>query len=306
MFLVQYNFYMFKRKQKKQSQRTFKGSSPYASVFSYHASRSRSDVATGRGVPQTDSSSKWWRNVPSYVSLVALSICGIYVLTLTTNPKIRLFSDHDSQYLLRDLSTYQDVAKQLMQDSIFNRTKFTINTNKLAQGLHNQFPELGEVSITLPLMGRKPIFELQPIRPALILVARNGSFVIDERGRAVVKTSDVARKSNLSIPTVTDESGLTVDVTKNALPQNTVVFISQIIGYLNAKKINASSLSLPAIANELHVGIDGQPYYIKFNIEEGAREQVGTFLAVKEKLEADKTRPKTYIDVRIEERAYYQ
>ena len=244
--------------------------------------------------------------MPSYIALFAVLVSAGYILSLNNNPKVVLLSDKQGQYLLRDISVYQKASKAIMSRSILSRSKFTIDTNALAEEMKKQFPELDEVAITIPLAGRRPIFELSSSRPALILVTQDNSLVIDQNGRAVVSTADLPKKSNLSIPLVTDQSGLKSGVGKIAMPSGTVNFIQMVTDQLKAKKLTVKNIELPAVANELRVRLDGQPYYIKFNLEGRAREQVGAYLSAKQKFETDHSVPSEYVDVRVDERVYYK
>lgn len=244
--------------------------------------------------------------MPSLIASLVLMVCAGYVLTLDTNPKVRLFQDTDNSFPLHDLNTYQKSARELMKSSMLNRTKFTVSTRSLENKFKTKFPELTEVSITIPLSGRRPIFEILVSKPSVVVVARNGAFVINGNGQAVVKLSDVPKRANITAPSVIDESGLSVKVGKGVLPATTVGFITEVNEQLKAKKVNIASMTLPAIANELHVRISGQPYFVKFDLKGRAREQSGTYLAVKQKLETDRAAVSEYIDVRVEGRAYYK
>lgn len=297
---------MFRKKPKNQFRRSPSSSQP-ANAFSYYSSRSRTDTPVGRQQEQPKrEKTAWWRHIPSLIAFLALIVCVGYVLTLDTNPKVRLFQDTDNRFLLHDLSAYQKSARELMNSSVFNHTKLTVNTSSLEDKFKTRFPELTEVSITIPLSSRRPIFEILVSKPSLVVVTRNGAFVINENGQAVVKLSDVPNRANITAPSVTDESGLSVEVSKGALPTKTTGFITELVEQLKAKKVSIASMTLPAIANELHVRISGQAYFVKFDLEGRAREQVGTFLATKQKLETEKITPSEYIDVRVDERAYYK
>jgi hypothetical protein len=52
--------------------------------------------------------------------------------------------------------------------------------------------------------------------------------------------------------------------------------------------------------------MNGVGYFVKFNLHGNAREEAGAFLAVKEYLESSHKTPGEYVDVRVENRAYYK
>jgi hypothetical protein len=241
------------------------------------------------------------------LSVTAIIICLGYLLTLTTDPKVVSFTTpRSSEGLLRPTAQYQAAAQQIMRDSILNRTKITIDVDGLEAALRQRFPELSTVAVTLPIIGRRPVVQLQATTPALILTAKDGtSFMIGASGRAIMPAS-AYKPDGPALPIVRDESGLPIKVGSSALTSSDVNFITTILGQLKAKGITAESLTMPAVAAELRLKPAGGPYYVKFDLNGSARQQVGTFLALKQKLDTDHITPTEYIDVRVNEKAYYK
>lgn len=128
----------------------------------------------------------------------------------------------------------------------------------------------------------------------------------DENGRAIADAHDVESSIKDDLPVVQDESGLPIKRGQTALPKETVSFIETVAGQLEAKRIAVQTIVLPPIANELHIRLSGQPYFVKFDVRGEGRLQAGSLIAVKEKLEADKRTPKEYIDVRVPDKAFYK
>jgi hypothetical protein len=52
--------------------------------------------------------------------------------------------------------------------------------------------------------------------------------------------------------------------------------------------------------------INGAGYFVKFNLHGDAREEAGSYLAVKDYLASNQKTPGEYVDVRVENRAYYK
>jgi hypothetical protein len=106
---------------------------------------------------------------------------------------------------------------------------------------------------------------------------------------------------------VTDKSGFRVEPEKQALSSADVGFIRTVKAQLAARHVGISSMDLPAGTSELDVHINGDPYFVKFNLESGtARQQSGTFLATRAELKRRHSVPAQYIDVRVDGRAYYK
>ncbi|HVV25885.1 MAG TPA: hypothetical protein VHC21_02540 [Candidatus Saccharimonadales bacterium] len=285
--------------------------------FSYRASASNrleADFNTGRRADRPRPAAKlnaravrrfWAQRFGLIILCTAVLVAIISVLSLSTHAEIMPLKSSDKGAFLRDQATYQAAADKLLASSIWNRNKITIDTGAFSQHLMQQFPELSSVSVTLPLLVHRPVVYLQPAQPALILSTNNGSFVIDDRGKALL-TAD-SSSSEAALPQVVDQSGLRVQLNHQVLSSQSVTFIQTVVAQLAAKHMTVSSMVLPAGTNELDVHLAGQTYFVKFNLHDNsARQQVGTFLATIAQLQKNNTPPAKYIDVRVLGRAYYQ
>jgi hypothetical protein len=304
---------LFKRK----SQDDFRKPNPSgsANVFSYYTSRSRTEQKTGRGqqIYNEQHHHGWLRRLFSWQGLPALIATGVivgslsYLLWVDTNPRIEIVSEGQAPTLLQDINVYEEAGKEILSGSPLNRFKLTVDTPAIARELRSRFPELSDVVIIVPVASHRLVFEIQPAAPALIMASSQyKAFVVDEQGRAVVEAERVMALSELSLPVVQDESGLEIETGKVALPKEDVEFIRDVTFQLRAKGMAIKSLGLPRVANELHIFPEGEQYFVKFNMTGDARVQAGVFMAVKERLQAEGRAPSSYIDVRIEEKAFYK
>lgn len=281
-------------------------------VFSYHANRSvreggiardatsQQPEATRRG-PQVS----WTRRLPTIGALLAIVIVTVFCLQLSSNVKVVTLGTDASQVFLREQGVYI-TATQTAFKSLLNSNKLTVNTQKISADLQKQFPELKAVSVSLPVVGNRPVVYIQPTIPELILVSSQGMFLLDNNGRALITGNQVTKLDELEVPVVTDESNLPIELGKIALPRSTATFITEVFGQLKAKGLRVSSLVLPPGSSELHVRIQGAGYFVKYNLHGNAREEAGAFLAVKAQLERERKTPHEYIDVRVENKAYYK
>ncbi|HSX36975.1 MAG TPA: hypothetical protein VLG13_02570 [Patescibacteria group bacterium] len=285
-------------------------------AFSYYAQRSDRGLNTGREVGREEQSARrsnvlasLWQRTGMLVLLAAI-IAGFFSgLSLSTNPRIIPLSSASSHYFLHSNVAYQQAAASILSSSLWNRNKITVSTSGLSQKMKAQFPELASVSVTLPLLGHRPLVYIQPNQPTFILSAANGSYVLDQKGTVLLPTTQLPANIQLNLPVVTDQTSLKASVGHQALTSSDVAFIQAVVGQLQAHKLAIASLTLPASASELDVRLNGQPYFVKFNLHaslDDARQQVGTFIAVKNKLDSQHVTPGQYIDVRVDSRAYYQ
>lgn len=282
-------------------------------VFSYHANRSMRETNQyrdkGREEKEANSRIKpklrWLKQLPHLALLLGIVLVATFCLQLTSDAKVVTVGPSESQLFLRDKKVYTQAAQDAFKPWA-NNNKLTVDAKRISQDLRKQFPELQEVSVSLPIVGAQPTVYIQPAIPKIILVSKSGMFVLDVDGRALISGNQVAGLSELKIPVVNDESGIEITPGNIALPKSTVSFITEVVGQMQAKQLSVSSMTLPAGTNELHVKLDKVGYQIKFNLHGNAREQSGAYLAVKQRLEAERKSPREYIDVRVENKAYYK
>jgi hypothetical protein len=282
-------------------------------VFSYHANRSVRESNQFRDAEREQAQDlsrhkkgvDWVKKMPTIAALLAVVVLVGFCMQLTDNAKIETVGTSGGQLFLRDKSVYATAAHQAFAPWA-NGNKLTVNAEKISADLRKQFPELQVVSVALPVIGTQPTVYIQPAVPKLLLVSKNGMFVLDANGRALIAGNQVAKLTDLGVPVVTDESGIPIETGTIALPKDTVSFVSEVVGQLKAKGITVSSMTLPAGTNELYVKIDKVGYTVKCNLHGNAREEAGSYLSVKQWLEANKKTPREYVDVRVENKAYYK
>lgn len=244
------------------------------------------------------------RLLPTLVACAVIVFSILFSMTLSTKPGVTTFNDQPSPY--RQLDEYAAAADEIMRGSLGNRTKLTIQTSDIESALLERFPELNAAVLRLPVLGRKPSLVIDIRPPEIILTSTNSNYVLDSSGTVISELKALAQENRTGLLTVKDESGLKAEVGKQILPADTVEFINEVTAQLDAKGLKITSLTLPASANQLDVRIEGLNYYLKTDLSGDPRLQMGSFLAVKEKLEKDKITPSEYIDVRVEEKVFYK
>lgn len=276
-----------------------------ARIYTYSSSRSGPEQQRGRfqqtnEVSTTRAPAKRLISAVTFVSIIALLA---YVSMLSHTPIVTIEADKDSRSLQRDKDVYADfISNTLKQGG--NRNKLTFNNQELSSTIQKQFPEVSEVEVSLPIIGKNPQIHLGISTPSFVLAGTSGAFYINKQGVPLVKLSDVVNKIS-DTPVVVDESGIAVYVGKQALPVETVEFISEVIRQLQIAGLETKSIVLPARANELQIQLKDRPYVVRFNTLGDPRVQAGSYLAIRNKLKTgDRGVPEQYVDVRVEGRAY--
>jgi hypothetical protein len=134
---------------------------------------------------------------------------------------------------------------------------------------------------------------------------KSGSFYVTRDGIVTSLVSEYASKP-AGLPVVVDQSGLEVKAGSQILSPASVSFIEQVIYQVNAKGVKVKSFNLTQSPFELWAYFDDNKYYVKFDMEGDARVQAGTYLAVRDYLAGKGETPGAYIDVRVEDKAFYK
>lgn len=284
-----------------------------AASHSYYSRRSEEDFNTGRKQvrakrrPLPGTLRRFWLQRFGLVFLlVAVMASAVDVMSLSAHSSIQTVGS-TAVALLHTQTEYQAAADKLFAATIWNRNKLTVNSGGIARQLKAEFPELASVSISVPILAHRPIVYIEPDQPAVLLIVNNGTFVLDRAGRTILTVTNPTSLADLNLPLVKDQSGLTLKRDQQGLTTSNVSFIQTIMAQLAAKSISVSSLTLPAGTSELDAAIGGHGYIVKFNLANNtARQQAGTFLATKARLESQQITPSQYIDVRVDGRAYYK
>ncbi len=189
----------------------------------------------------------------------------------------------------------------------FNKNKLLFDHSGFVRQMKSQFPELNTIDVRIPLVGRLPVIAIASVKPPVFLLKiADDAYIVDPSGRLLLPVTEAPSSITDTLITVNDQSGITLKPGLHIIPVETVRFIQALQAQLIAKQVVISGIDLPVAAQEAHLHIAGQGYYIKFATDSDARQQAGTFLAVKQKLEKDKITPREYIDVRVEEKAFYK
>lgn len=239
-------------------------------------------------------------------TIVALGVSSL--LYLSSSPDVVIAQTGDTQpILLHSKDEYQAAAQNLLQKSLANYNKITVDKNAIEQSLQEQFPELSSVLVRIPFVGTRPTVLVTPREPVAVLQTASGALFVIDGGGTAIKSGQAP--AGMDLPTVVDQTGSPAVLGKQVLPSTTIDLIELLLYQLAQKKIEIESFILPSSsAQEVDLRVAGSPYYIKFSTADPStyREQVGSYLALREYLAGKGITPKEYVDVRLPGRAYYK
>lgn len=247
-------------------------------------------------------SKAWLAKVPFWIFVAVIMVCAIKVLTLSNDPKVIIVGGTQAaNSYMQPASVYANAAQKLLSSSVVNRSKLTVNASAVSNALQSEFPELLDVSVTIPLVSSRPVVYVQPERPALVLRSLNGDYALNNEGVVLSRVRSLPSGVQLAV----DQSGLTPQLGKQVLSGDTVSFVQSVAYQFSAAHLSLSTFVLPAGAPyEVDARLEGKPYAIRFNLEEDVRTQSGAAIATVQQLGS--TTPANYLDVRVPGRVYYK
>jgi hypothetical protein len=276
-------------------------------AFSYYTSRPdsprvRSDVSRPAPDSQKNPSLRLMTQIPLVLLLVAALVCAGKLLLLGTDPKIIMLGKSDvSASYLKPNGTYQAAAAKLLASSVTSHTKITVNLDGTAAAMEKEFPELQAVSVTLPLVGNRPIVYAQVAQPSVIIQSVHGNYALNKYGLVLARVDRLPA----GVAQLVDQSGVTIRPGQQYLPGSTITFIQTLDYQFTAAKLRVSAYVLPPnTPYELDVRLEGKPYVVRCNLAADAMMQSGAAIATIQQL--GNTTPGTYLDVRVPGRVYYK
>lgn len=241
------------------------------------------------------------RQVPSYVSVAAIVLGLIWTLTLSSSPRI-VIEEADGTSSQRDTQHYLSTVHDLWAGPWRNKSKLTFDAAATEQEIQTAFPELADIRVQIPLLGRRPTIVLQPATAVLRLESGGDTFYVDANGKVLLDSSAAATDAALLL--VRDETGVPLTPGSQAMPAEHIQFLVQLAAQLRAQGVQSVGLILSGqAANQISMTTTDHPYYVKFQLgnPNTVRRAVGSYLAVREH-----SRPGEYIDVRIPGKVFYR
>lgn len=273
-------------------------------VYSYYNTGINTEQPTERKPRRNVEVSRGLKLLPGIIAVIVIVGSILYSFTLSTRVAVTTLQQQPS--LFRNVEEYASKADEILQESPRNRTKLSVQTLDVEQALLDTYPELQDVVLRLPVLGRVPTLVVSIRQPAMLLATSQKTYVLDSNGVAISEATQLSAENKEGLPLIQDQSGIAIELGKQVLTKETVQFIVDASFQLRAKDYKISGLTLPVSVNELDIRIEGLPYFIKTDAAGNAREQMGSFISVSEYLKEQGITPAEYVDVRVEEKVFYK
>ena len=263
--------------------------------------RSSEQSGTGSPFKKKQSGRKYRRvifGVADILVIILLLTGLIYSLLLRPQPRVSATS-----LLYHSQAVYNSHIDTVF-GGIKNSNKITFDEHAVAAAIQKQFPEVQSVHIELPFFSQQPKVRLSVSPPAFKLLSGSSLYIVDSQGLAVASAAELPKLTNLVV--LNDQSGYKAVLGQQVLSSQAVDFIKTLIAQTKHNKIPISSLTLPALAQELDLRTADQPYYVKFYLGGDADIQAGQFAAARQKLSQAHQTPGQYLDVRVPGKIFYK
>jgi cell division protein FtsQ len=234
----------------------------------------------------------WFRLI---VPVVVLLLVVIGIAQLTALKTVRIQGNHTLTTAHLTRLTRQGISHQLLGGNLL-----LLDTGSLGGYLQQAEPGIKQVTIhrQLPHTLDVVVVERQPT-----LNWKTGGMVyLLDATAAVIGPTD---STYAHLPTVTDSSNLPVKVGDKVAPPSFVTFCAAIARQLPVTGYTIQEMTVPESTNEVDVQTTGG-LLLKFDTTRPAGEEIADLKAVQAELKAANQTPKSYIDLRIEDKAYYE
>jgi hypothetical protein len=279
--------------------------------FVYHsqiksAERQSSDRLLEENRAKTRNKS-FLRQSPTIISFLVILIVIFYISTLNSNPEIDIVNSPSTVKYLHSPSQYKHTIAGILNSSILNRSKFTVDSNSIARQIESDYPELDSATVIIPITGHSLEVVLKASTPVINLENSTGYYLLNDNGIAILKFDSLEQMESTKLVTLNDQSNSPVHLGSSFISSNTVSFIKSIIYQYTKKGLSVQVMTLPDSPYELDVQSRGQTYIVKYNLLDDVNYQIGTYFTIINYIKANnQSTPSQYIDLRVPGKAFYK
>ncbi|MBX4199745.1 hypothetical protein KW789_02530 [Candidatus Saccharibacteria bacterium] len=272
-------------------------------MSTYYRSGAKSGAA-GQGSPfekkvkKPSKLGKYFARAIDILLILSLSVGLIYSLIVSPSATVQV---SDTTY--HSFDNYSDSAKHYLK-AFKNRNKISFDEASIAKSYKQDYPEIDNVSVELPVFGEKPIINIRIAKPSFFLNSGGQIYLIDSNGKAIGYAKSFKVSSNL--PTLSDKSNYPISIGKAVISTSDVRFTKSLLAESARVGVKLKDLTLPNVPAELDVTPAGKPYIVKFYLLGDARTQIGQFLAAMHEFDKTGKQPTQYLDVRVSGKIFYK
>ncbi len=228
-------------------------------------------------------------------AIVALLALLVVFAQFTKLEKITISGAEDL-----DKEHLQRVAEEGARSQWFGRNTLLLSTGSLSDYMIEAEPGLKEVKIDRQGLNSINIV-IAERQPTLNWKAGGTTYLLDLDGTVIGES----KGPYVKLPTVTDSTNLPVEAGKRVAPSSFVSFCAGMYKRLPEAGVKPVDMIVPETTTEVNFKTD-KGYLIKMDTTRTVEGELNDLKAVQEELAKAKKVPAEYIDLRIENKAYYK
>jgi cell division septal protein FtsQ len=241
------------------------------------------------------------RRILAILGLILLACILIFVLLAQFTSRVAITVSQASLSRDIDRNAYIETINDYYEMHPVERLRFSLSRDQLTQFVIDKHPEISTISQSTIWGVGETRFSISLRQPVAGWKIGDRQYYVDENGIAFEKNYfDTPSVQVIDNGDVTYEEGTTVTSTRF------LGFIGKIVSLSKGRGYMVTQANLPlGTTREVDIRLDGITTYIKLSIDRGAGEQVEDMDRSLKYLRSKGLSP-SYLDVRVESRAFYQ
>lgn len=204
---------------------------------------------------------------------------------------------------------YSESIRSFSLENSFAQQGWSVDEAQVQDYVLSSFPEVSSAELkAVHLLNPALQVELSFRAPRYVWKdASNQQKFVDAEGKIFYENLSASKTGSLI--EIEDQSGIVFEAGNTAVSSQTLAFIGGLQGGLKPLYKGDRVLKkvlIPVSTREVRVVPEKVPYYVKMSTARSLESQVGELKALLGFLRTKKITPKQYIDIRLEDKAYYK
>ncbi len=242
-------------------------------------------------------------------NLFLIAIVLVILISTTLSSASVKVTNTSIEDIYRPVDEYAAGVESVLNESIFRKSKLLVNSTVIERRMREMFPEITEVTVVVPLAGRKLQTGIALDYPMLRLVAGNSQQgIVGESGQLLLTRDSQTIVSDFpQLVSITIEPMIDFSPGGQVLTSGEVELLSLLLAEFDGSESyrpQPSSIAFKVNTRRLEVSFSDRSYYVVITPETDARPQIGSLVATMKELEEQGTVPTSYIDARVDGRVF--
>lgn len=262
-----------------------------------------SEQSSSRAVLRSHSGAKragsMWRKAWKFSPYILLGAVIFYVVFISSlfqvsNPDVQGPNNALSQSLSKEVNNYLN-SRLLAKNWLF------LNQQDLKGYLQKTFTGQETITVSKKFPNHLSVVTDEQ-KPGLIWKTGSRTYILSTSGRVI---SEQQKADNSALPQVIDSTNLPVEVGSRVAARDFVNFVGKVGEFMKANQIGVEKMYVLDTTSELYVKTQAG-YDIKFSTNQNPDSATRSLKATLDLINQQNKKPSSYIDLRVEGRAFYK